>query len=68
MSQIFMKSANPLHFLVDSKGDMYEVSAELAELHKDLHPSHIATVDHIDKATNTIWFSSPLPKEVNANG
>ena len=68
MSRIFMKSEVPHHFLVDSKGDMYEVSEELAELHKTLHPSHMVTVDHIDKATNTIYFSSPLPKEVSANG
>ena len=63
---IHFTSEDPRNFLVDSKGDLYEVSEELAEMHKNLHPSAIATVDHIDKETKTIWFTSPLPKEVKA--
>jgi hypothetical protein len=66
MSRIFFKSEDPQHFLVDSKGDMYEVSEELAAIHADLHPRSIATVDHIDKEAKTIWFTSPLPAEVKA--
>ena len=66
MSRIFFKSEDPQHFLVDSKGDMYEVSEEFAAIHADLHPRSIATVDHIDKEAKTIWFTSPLPAEVKA--
>jgi hypothetical protein len=66
MSRILFKSEDPRHFLVDSKGDMYEISEELATMHADLHPRSIATVDHIDKETKTIWFTSPLPPEVKA--
>lgn len=66
MSKIYLTSENPRHFLVDSKGDLYEVSKGLAEVHAKLRTRSIATVDHIDKETNTIWFSSPLPKEVEA--
>lgn len=64
MSRIFLKSETPTHFLVDDKGDLYQVSEFLAEQHKALHPRTTVAVDHIDKETNTIWFSAPLPAKV----
>ena len=57
----------PRHFLMDSKGDLFEVSEELAEQYAKAHSRGTITVDHIDKKTNTIWFSSPLPKEVKVD-
>ena len=67
MSKIYLKSDDPRHFLCDSKGDLYEVSAELADAYAASHPRMTATVDRIDAATNTIWFSNPVPKEVKAD-
>ena len=67
MSTIYFKSHDPKHFLIDSKGGLYEVSEEIAEAHKKVNPKSTATVSHIDKDTNTIWFSSPLPPEVKAD-
>ena len=52
------------HFLSDSKGDLYQVSEEIAENYAQLHPRSTAIVDHVDTKTNTIWFTNPLPKEV----
>ena len=66
MSQIFMTSGDPRHFLMDSKGDLYEVSEELAQQFAEARPSAAIVVDHVDPKTNTIWFKNPLPKEVTA--
>lgn len=65
MSKIYFRSESPMHFLVDSKGDLYEVSEELAKRHADLHPSSKAVVERIDEKTNTIYFTSPLPESVH---
>ena len=62
-----MKSQDPRHFLVDSKGDMYEVSKEIADAYALVHSRATATVDHVNPKTKTIYFSTPLPKEVKAD-
>ena len=54
------------HFISDSKGDLYQVSEEIANKYAALNPQEVAVVDHIDKETNTIWFTSPIPERVNA--
>ena len=68
MSNIFLASQEPHYFLTDSKGDLYEVSEEIAKRHESRDPQFVAVIDHVDTETNTIWFTSPLPKEVKANG
>lgn len=64
MSKIFMKDQAPAHFLVDSDGNLYQVSKEIAEKYAAAYPGASAVVDHVDTKTNTIWFTSPLPAEV----
>jgi hypothetical protein len=54
------------HFLMDSKGDLYQVSEELAEAHAKLYPQSTAVVSEVDTKTNTIYFTSPLPAKVKA--
>jgi hypothetical protein len=66
LSKIFLKDEDPQWFLMDSKGDLYQVSEEIAKRNSDIHPHGTAVVDHVDTKTNTIWFSNPLPKEVKA--
>lgn len=66
MSKVFLKSDDPRHFLVDSNGDMYEVSKEIADLYATIRPRHSATIDHVDVETNTIWLTSALPDKVKA--
>ena len=64
MSNIFLHDEEPQHFLMDSKGDLYQVSEELAKEHSVSRGT--VTVSRIDKETNTIYFCSPLPDEVKA--
>lgn len=67
MSVIHLKDEEPTHFLVDSKGDIYQVSKEIADAYALVRPRMSATIDHIDTATNTIWFGTPLPSEVKVD-
>jgi hypothetical protein len=67
MSMIHFANQETRHFLIDSKGDLYEVSKEIAEKHSQIHPKETAVVSSIDEKTNTIWFESPLPKSVRAD-
>lgn len=63
MSVVHLTTHDPKHFLVDSSGDMWEVSKEIAKF----FPRASATVESIDIPNKTIYFSSPLPKEVKAD-
>ena len=67
MSKIFFADRETRHFISDSKGDLYEVSKEIADKYAALNPHQTAVIDRVDKETNTIWFTSPLPKEVKAD-
>ena len=64
MSKIYLTSQEPHHFLMDSKGDLYEVSEEIAQRHSE--PTCVMVVDHVDADTNTIYFSSPSSEKAAA--
>lgn len=66
MTTVHFTTENPRHFICDSKGELYEVSEEIAITYEALHPATTVHVDHVDEDTNTIWFHGPLPKEVQA--
>lgn len=59
MSTVHFQSERPRHFLTDSRGDMYEVSEEIAVNYASMFPKNSVQVDHVDPETNTVWFSSP---------
>ena len=68
MSSIFFADHDTHHFITDSKGDLYQVSKEIADKYATLYPKSVAVVQSVDKESNTIWFASPLPNEVKADG
>ena len=67
MSKIYLADHETRHFLSDSNGDLYAVSKEIADKYAAIHPRETAVIERVDPETNTIWFTSPLPKEVKAD-
>ncbi len=51
--------------LVD--GEWLVVGEEVAENYAAFSPQHKVTIDYVDPATNTLYFSSPLPSDVHGS-
>ena len=52
-----------VYFIFGEDGNLYIVQTDEMDLvNRDILCS--AVIDHVDRETNTIWFSTPLPEGV----
>ena len=49
-----------MYFKLGEDGELYLVEPDPMGLDRGVLGSSV--IDHIDRKTNTIWFSSPIPK------